>query len=220
MSATFRSVPLPFHERNLSMFVDDENGHSAPDSPTLRVDRKSSAVVDDNPWGHTAFSDGTYLIVRRAYSELPMYCVRTNEPTDSVLRQRLLWHRGWIGLLLFVHVLAYALVAVLVLKHAVVEVPISDDVAAKRARVIWIAWIGCIATALVMTYVVCLSGDRGSLIAIVCIVGIVAFLSFGIYGIVLSKVVFAKKIDKHFAFLLGASPDYLKRLPPWPGPRV
>ncbi|MGB8168161.1 MAG: DUF4339 domain-containing protein [Chthoniobacteraceae bacterium] len=148
---------------------------------------------------------------------LPDRCVKCNSSIQGHqrLKRDLYWHHPALYIMIFFPgLLFYALVAVLVRKRAKLEVGLCDLHRSKRSRAMLIAWliffvgIGAFFLAAAM---------QGDLAPVAIVTGIVLVLAALIGGVVSTRMVFARKIDKTHAFVGGVCREYLEQLPEWQG---
>ncbi|MFN9852898.1 MAG: hypothetical protein ACK57P_13865, partial [Planctomycetota bacterium] len=79
------------------------------------------------------FQKGKLLIAHKSAS-FPNRCIKSNEPTTERLKRSLSWHHPLIFLLLLVNLLIYVLVAMIVRKTAVFQIPLAARYKAARIR--------------------------------------------------------------------------------------
>lgn len=184
-------------------------------SPTADMPYQAK-VVGKTP---TMWRDGDILVLRNG-AVLPPRCVKSNEPVDSTWRRKLSWHPQWVFALILVHVLVYIVVAVILTKRATFDFPISPPWRARRRNALLVGWgIALMSIATFVGGVMLFESNDLEVVG-----GILVFTSFALpfvglaYGIYRGRLLWPQKIDDHFSWIKGASPNYLASLPDWPGP--
>ena len=153
------------------------------------------------------------LLVMTKQALLPNQCVKCNAPTHNRLKRNLRWHHPALYFLIVGGVLFYAILALVLSKHATINVGLCETHSAARKRDIIIT--STVALLCFASFYFAVSVDEPSLF----VVGVLLLLGATIYGIVKVKVVAPKKIDDHYVWLTGVNGDYLKQFPQWPGRR-
>lgn len=146
---------------------------------------------------------------------LPDRCIKSNEPTHERLKRSLYWHHPAIYLLILAHLLIYVIVALIVRKSAVIQVPLAKRFKKRRIRNMIIAWsivlFGLLSLVLGITLA---NGNQIEPLHVVLIVLFPFSLLLGaLWGIFGCRVVYAKKIDDQFVWIAGASRDFLAQFP-------
>src|SRR5262245_43504290 len=78
--------------------------------------------------------DGKILVVPSG-STLPPFCVKCGAPaTGKPLRKTFRWHESWLYVLILAGLLIYAIVATVVQKKMLLEVPFCDEHRSWRKR--------------------------------------------------------------------------------------
>ncbi len=185
---------------------DESNPYAAPEE----------LLDDELPEGdgYPVYRDGKYLVARREDSEWPKRCVKTNVPTNNLKTIRLYWHPPVYFGLLVLNLLIYAIVAVIVRKKAVVDVPISAEYAAKRSWRIAIAWAFGL-TSFATGIFLLASNDRQDEMRAVISFGLLMAVPVitAVAGIILTRIVYPRKMNDRYAWIAGVSPEYLEELP-------
>lgn len=75
-------------------------------------------------FSHLIFQKDGLLIVHKK-ATLPDRCLKSNEPTQSRLKRSLYWHHPALYLLILLHIVIYAIVAIIIRKSAVFWIPLS-----------------------------------------------------------------------------------------------
>ncbi len=149
---------------------------------------------------------------------LPNRCIKSNVATEERLKRKLYWHHPALYLLLVANLLIYALVAAIVNKTAVIQVPLSAPYKKRRIRNMLIAWLSVIAGFGCMIIGVILADSRATAtIAILFFMLFPALVLFGaLFGLYGCRVIHAKKIDGQFVWLGGVSGEFRESFPNWP----
>ena len=153
--------------------------------------------------------DGKLLVFYKD-AELPMRCVKTNEPADRTLRRRLSWHEPVIYITLLGGILVYVILALVLRKTATVDVPLGPAARARRRRHIAIAWLIALGGAALC--VVGIGADREEGV-LVFVGGLGMMLAAAAYGLITVPPVKPRRIDDSKVYLKGACEAYLATLP-------
>ncbi len=114
-------------------------------------------------------------------------------------------------LLILVSWLVYLIVALCIRKQATLHMGVCEEHRAKRRTAIMLSWL--LAGIGVVMVIAGISGDAETLIGL----GGLNLLGAITYGLLSARLVSVKKISDRFIWLKGVNPDYLARLPDWPG---
>ena len=151
----------------------------------------------------------TLVMTKQAF--LPNRCVKCNEPTGERLKRKLTWHHPAIYLSILVSILVYAVLAMVLRKTATVDIGFCEDHRDVRRRNLAITWalgiLGFLCFPLAGILEDPTPAGIGGLLLLVC----------AIYGITTLRVVIPSKIDEHFVWIKGISPEYLQEFPQWHG---
>lgn len=164
------------------------------------------------------------VLVVRIGTPLPPRCVKTNEPTDRVLKRNLVWYSPWLLLLVLINVLICAIVIMIMQKKATVHIGLSPEWISKRRVRMAIAWVTALAAIpLFILGMVLLEQGKGTgldTVGGICL-ALSPFLFLGgvLYGNYSTRMVYASLIDDQFAWIKGVCPEYLAGLPDWTGKR-
>ncbi len=162
--------------------------------------------------GQGVWRDGSQLVMCKD-AELPVRCVKTNEPTDRTLRRRLTWHNPLIYILVL-SPLIYIIVALIVQKTANIKVGLSPEGFRSRRWGIAIGWLSFLLGG--VTFIVGVSNSKpNNNWWIMIIAGLLGGLIGIIVGIIKSRVVSPAKITDSHVWLEGIHSDYLSSLPQW-----
>lgn len=183
------------------------------------------AVTLNSPYGMQSNIDvrneiyqAAGVLIMHKNAVLPNRCVKSNEPTEERLKRSLYWHHPGFYLLILFNLVIYAIVALIIRKSAVIQVPLSQPFKRRRIRNMLIAWssvllaIGCLVVGLAIV-----DSRAQQPIGVVFIILFPVLLLFGaLFGLYGCRVVYAKKIDEHFVWLGGVSKDFQQSFPAWP----
>jgi len=173
------------------------------------------AATPDKSGEIVRFRQGKRLVVGKV-GTFPPICPITNEPTDRTLKRRMTWHHPAVYLAILPGFLVYIILAMILQQKATLVVPMARRVLRRRAIVMTIAWLGILASAAAL-FGACVV-DRGPPVwgPTLGIGGLIALAIFAVFGAIGSRTVWPAKIDEHFVWLKGVSPDYLATLPEFP----
>ena len=179
--------------------MDQSRNPYAPSRATLSG---SSAHGDAQLWR------SQNVLVMNRDGDLPARCVKCNEPVDAPAKQRkLYWHHPGIYALLLINIIVYAIVAMIVRKTVKVSPGLCSVHRQKRTRSIWFGW-GSLFIGIVLMIVV---QDAGRVIGVMLIT-----LGCIIASILMSRIVYAKRIDNAYIQLKGCGEEFLAQLPEFP----
>ena len=157
-----------------------------------------------------AWRDGSVMVMLRG-TEIPHRCVKCNEPADEPTKTRTVyWYSPWLLLLILLSIIIFAIVAMIVRKHAVVSPGLCADHKKRRRNVIAGAWIGVVAGFLLIYAGVSTSSGAQSAI------GVLALLISIVVGIAMGRIVHAARIDTEYVRLKGCGKPFLETLPDFP----
>lgn len=181
------------------------------------------SLTTDNLRSHAEVWRDGKLLVAGNRARLPNRCVVTNEPATKKLYQKFSWHPPWIYLLVGCGGLVYVVVALIVRKQAEFEIPIGDRARQRRLWAYVAAWIlglgglGIIVLAIALPTNNVKPGDDGSMKGLLAGLGLLVALIGPTIGVVVGNLVTPKRITDDYIWLKGVHPDYLDKLPKWPG---
>jgi hypothetical protein len=187
----------------------------------MATDAPQYDYVRNGPW-----RDGRQLVVRLDDTELPDYCLKTNQPTGGATETvRLERTRNYLLLVLLLGAIGHAIAKSQNTEGVTVSLPLSEEWRQKRRRRKQIGWAIVIAGVLAL-----FGGMYGYSKASVS--GAVAFGSGFWYWLSLSGAVVALvaafylvfvdrsgiklvTLTDEYVWLSGAHPDFLGRFPSW-----
>jgi len=165
--------------------------------------------------GKGVWSDGKRLVMHKK-SELPYRCIKTNEPADVLVRRKLYWHHPALYVAAISPVI-YIILALLLQKKAVVEVPVCYRIRQRRRIALALAWLCGLGAFGMLVLGFALAGANAQQ-DYWLLVGVGCFLA-GLIGLVIAlqvgNLVAPTKIDEKYVWLKGVHPDYLAELPDW-----
>ena len=157
-----------------------------------------------------AWRDGRVMVMLPG-TEFPNRCVKCNEPADEPTKTRTVyWYSPWLLLLILASIIIFAIVAMIVRKHAIVSPGLCADHKKRRRNVIAGAWIGVVAGFLLIYAGVSTSSGAQSAI------GVLALLISIVVGIAMGRIVHAARIDSEYVRLKGCGKPFLETLPDFP----
>jgi hypothetical protein len=167
----------------------------------------SYAPVPSNP---AALCDGDKLIVPQGAALPANVCIKCGAPANAKpLKKTYYWHSPWLYLLILVGLLVYAIVAIIVRKQQLLYLPLCDEHAARRKRMILLGW-GLFTGAIAAVIVLPAAGvDAG--IALLLMLGL--FIAAIIVGSIGAKLIKPTFIDASYASYSGACRPFLDQLP-------
>jgi hypothetical protein len=185
----------------------DARNPYAPSQASLRI-----GVPSRNADGQvTAWRDKRVMVMIRD-AAIPHRCVKCNEPAEDETKTRTLyWHSPWLYLLLLVNILIFLIVALIVRKKASVSAGLCSEHKARRRNALMAAWIGLLA-GLLLLY----AGFSTSLGGWGALTGVFVMLTAIVAGSVMSRIVYAVRIDKDYVRLKGCGEPFLETLPEFP----
>ncbi len=150
------------------------------------------------------------LLVTLLDAELPHRCVKCNEPCDPPKKPRTIyWHHPAIYLLILVAMLIYFIVALIARRKARISAGLCERHRNRRRLVIAGAWAGVVAGFWMVA-----TGFGGST-PVMGLLGILVIFGSMLFGMIAGRFIWAKRIDKNYAFAKGCGPEFLDTLPNW-----
>jgi hypothetical protein len=151
-------------------------------------------------------SENIVIVAREA--DLPERCVKCNDPADEPTRKRkVYWHHPGFYAVLLINAILYIIVAMIARKTASLHPGLCARHKQKRLLGICIGWGGFIlgSSAMVMAW--------GSNHAGAGLLLLFATLGLIITGMIMSRIVYAKRIDERYVLLKGCGEAFLEGLP-------
>jgi hypothetical protein len=154
------------------------------------------------------------LIISRD-GDLPDRCIKCNADADGPTKTRTVyWHHPGFYLLLLVNIIVYIIAALIARKTAKVSPGLCARHKRKRTLGIWIGWGGF------FVGLVAMSAAFGSNQPDLGMFLIFATAGCVIAGLLISRIVYAKRIDDRYVQLRGCGEAFLAELPEFrPGTR-
>jgi hypothetical protein len=160
--------------------------------------------------GGEAWRSGNKIVTYKD-KELPPRCIKCNAPVAGPpLTRKVYWHSPLFYLLILVHFLVYAVVAILVRKRAKVDIYLCPQHEKKRKDRIMAGWVG------VILGIVGIAAGIIFHTALLGFLGGMLFLLAAIFGLVSGRAVAASRIKGDTVWLRGGKPEFLASLPEWP----
>ena len=151
------------------------------------------------------------FLVLRKDSALPPRCVKCNAPQHgNRIKRRLFWHPPWIYILIPAGLLVYAIVATVIGKRAIVDVPICLEHRRIRWRDLLVTWLLILLCLAAFGYAIVASNGWWAL------VGLSLLFAGAIYGGLRTTIVAPKRMDDNFVWLKGVGPEFLAPFPEFP----
>ena len=184
-----------------------ENPYAPPLTAPIVLD--AEIVADPGLW-----RKGNILVMHKG-SQLPLRCVKSNQPTDRRLKRSLYWHHPAIYLSILISIWIYIILALILRKSATVYVGLSDEWFARRHRAMLIGWLLVLAGVGLFVAGVA-TVDRSDAFPWMLVAGPLVFLGGAIYGLLAARMVAAERVSDEYVWLKGVHPSFLADLPEWP----
>ena len=196
-------------------------------------------MIDDNPYSAPAvipsaneqllpqgdnggiWSDGDLLVVHK-HARLPRICVKTRQAAGDVIHRKFYWHSRLYYLLIFIHILVYALVAFLLRKKHELDIPLSMESAARRRSKILKCWsFGILGFVLLLVGIFGAASSRQGdpmlwVFLALLLAGVVMSLASALIGSYAAMILVPKKMTDHATWFKGADPAFVRSFPPIP----
>lgn len=174
-------------------------------------------TTDDIDEG-TASGDGIWrdddLLIVRIGSALPARCVKCNEPAARWKKQTLYWHHSNLYFLLPLGLVVYLIVMLMVRRRILLSVGVCQRHLDRRSRSMAIALLLTTSGSVAIILATCLMGSTHRSFSLpIFLSGVGLVIGGAVYGVLGSRLLRAKRIDPIFAWIKGASPEYLAELP-------
>jgi hypothetical protein len=158
------------------------------------------------------------LLVMHKMAPLPPICVKSGQPATQWLKRKLTWHPPWIFVLILLHILIYAVVALIMQKKATIQIGLTDEWKGRRQTRMLIAWgtgLGGIALG-VLGIVLGNQGRGWEGYFFLTLLGLLLMLGAAICGLLACRLVSPYRITDQYLWLKGVHPSLLDQLPIWP----
>jgi hypothetical protein len=152
------------------------------------------------------------ILVMHKQAQLPPQCIKCCAPIEGKpLKRNVTWHPSWVYILILPGLLIYAIVALAIQEKATIYVPLCEKHRAKRRMHLWLATIIFFASLACFFMAANAPRDMEGFWAMAGFFGILISL---IYAVINSRlVVTPTKIDSQYAWLKGASPQFVGQFP-------
>lgn len=194
-----------------------QNPYAAPPSSDLPPVRRSTSAFVREPAG--VWREAKILVMHRN-ARLPELCVKTGSPAElPPIDRKMSWHTPWIIVTVFLGgILIYIILAYLMTKSAVIQIPVSNEYRAKRKRAIMISVVFGVLSIIGFLGSLLLLSDRDTVGIGLASMG--ACLVFGLIalgvGSTFSRILKPTKITDTHVWLGGVHPSILAELPELP----
>jgi hypothetical protein len=199
----------------------------------VRINPYASPMYSNDQWPPAAegvenavFRKGNLLVMNKR-ARLPDRCVKTNRPTTRRLKRKLVWFPRIVNyaiVFFFLVVPAGILVSVVLWlifrKQATIHIGLCDACFRRRRWAIAIGWGSFLGMVALVAATIAYSeqvGDQfmwlmGLVIFFIAILGLCGIF----YGVLVSRMIVAKRITSEMVWIEGVHSDFLDTLPPWP----
>ncbi len=162
------------------------------------------------PSAPVACCDGDKLIVPQGALLPTNVCIKCGAPANGKpLKKTYYWHPQWLYILALLWLIVYVIVAAIIRKQQTLYVPLCEEHASRRKRMILIGW-GLFLGALIAVFVLPAAGvDVG--IAVLLMLALI--IAGAIVGIVGAKLIRPTFIDINYGSYFGANRIFLDQLP-------
>ena len=157
--------------------------------------------------GDRVWREEKVLVLARD-GDLPDRCVKCNDPADEPTKTRkVYWHHPGYYAVLLINVILYVIVALIARKTADVNPGLCARHKQKRKLGIWLGWGGFIVGFIAMSAAF---GNNQPGLGLLFLIATFALI---ITGMVMSRIVYAKRIDDRYVRLKGCGEPFLADLP-------
>jgi hypothetical protein len=185
--------------------MDDRNPY-APSQASLK---STHGLATSTQSGVTAWRNQKVLVMIPD-TPLPPRCVKCNEPAEEPTKiRKVYWHHTGVYALILINLIIYAIVAAIVRKRALVAPGLCARHKKRRQLGLFIGWGGLVAGIALMFAG---GSDQGAYLGL----GILLVLVSALTGMIVSRVLVARKIDQDYVWLKGCGAEFLDSLPPLP----
>jgi len=189
-------------------FADSQNPYAAP--------REAGYLPTQTMWNAPfagLWAQGDLLVMHKL-APLPEICIKSNLPATRRLKRSLSWHHPGYYLFILLHILIYIVVALIVRKSATIYIPLTEEWFARRRRRMMIAWV-LILSCIAMFCAAIPYADQQPWAPFVMIAAVPLALGAAIWGLIMCRMVWPKRITDQYVWLKGVHPEYLRRLEVW-----
>lgn len=202
----------PAKPQSANPFADNApNPYSAPQQPAGQYAVQPQFSPFAGLWrqGH--------VMIMHKLAPLPDICLKSNEPATRRIKRKLQWHHPAIALTILAGVLVYVILAMILTKRATIQLPLTEEWAARRQRRMLYAWgvgLSCLAL-LALGIVMTVQTEEGTYL-VLTLIGFLGSLVALIAGQAAVALVSPKRMTDDYIWLKGVHPEFLNRLEPWP----
>src|SRR5206468_2621369 len=139
---------------------------------------------------------------------------KSNLPSKRRLKRSLYWHHPAYYLLILLHLLIYIVAALIVRKSATIYIPLTEEWYSRRHRRMLIAW-SLILLSIILFAVAVPFADQHAWAPFLMIACFPLALGAAMWGLVMCRMVWPKRMTDQYIWLKGVHPDYLRRLEVW-----
>lgn len=164
--------------------------------------------------------DGKRLVMDRD-AKLPLVCLRTNEPSQRLLRREMFWHHPALVLLVPLGLVIYLIVVAVTQKRATIQIGLCEACFRRRRRLVAGAWLAALAgVGMIVGGIACMADSKHqteTLGVILLLGGLVTMITAAILGTRWFRVVWPARMTDDFIWIKGVNPELLASLEPFPG---
>ncbi len=154
---------------------------------------------------------GRFLLVRKG-TPLPDRCVKCNAPADGQRLKRVFsWHHPAVFALALAALVVYVVVALVVRQSITLQVGVCHEHLARRRFGIVVGWCGFLGGCAMIA--LSWMPESRELFQLLLYAGLALLVSGPLFGLWRSQIVWARKVDKDFAWVGGVCHEYLAQLP-------
>lgn len=180
--------------------MEELNPYAAPKALAEPPPVPGAAADNSRCW-----RDGNELVAKPE-ADLPRFCVKCGQPAAEYRERKFYWHSPWLYLLILVHIIIYAIVALIVRKRANHKVGLCEAHQKRRRAYMALAWLSLVPL---------LGGfatGRGGMM----LLGLLVWLVMLFWGLLGMQILKPKRIDEGLAVYRGVAPAFLAQLPRYP----
>ncbi len=174
--------------------------------------------------------DGRLLVIRNRNAQIPMRCIKTNQPVSGLTRLDLVWIQDralWVALLVALGLIGHLIAKSTFMKTIPVQLPLSQKWHSRHVRIgrigrvviaggVWVFLIGALACVLAMFWGVSESFSQAAilfllLMPLVVIMTAIFMLAFH------RPIAVVRKLNRDHTWIGGADSQFLDSLPEWSG---
>ncbi len=161
-----------------------------------------------------ARADGKYIVIPVSGGNLPLRCVKTNQPVteDRAMRKTLYWCTPWVFLALLANLLILAILYFVLRKKVIIDIPLSLEgqrIVTRHKTITWLSFFSGIAV-IIWGIATAISTATGP---IILIAGFLILLAALVYGGRKAHALRVAKLRNGQAWLVGATPAFVGSLP-------